>query len=117
MADRSAVHQVAVLALPGMLALDFGIPVHAFDFDPYQVIVCGEGPVEDGQTHVVVSPPGGLEVLETADTVIVPGYFSPGDWNTGDLKEISLSDDLSTLDFQFWKDGYGPVLYHLTCTP
>ena len=23
-------HQVAVLALPGVLALDFGIPVHAF---------------------------------------------------------------------------------------
>jgi transcriptional regulator GlxA family with amidase domain len=79
MADKSAVHRVAVLALPGMLALDFGIPVHAFDFEPYQVIVCGEGPVEDGQTHVVVSPPGGLDVLETADTVIVPGYFSPGD--------------------------------------
>jgi transcriptional regulator GlxA family with amidase domain len=79
MSDGPGAHRVAVLALPGMLALDFGIPVHAFDFDPYQVIVCGEGPVEDGQTHVIVSPPGGLDVLETADTVIVPGYYSPGD--------------------------------------
>ena len=79
MSDKQGRHQIAVVALPGMLALDFGIPVHAFDFDPYQVVVCGEGPVEDGQTHAIVSPPSGLDVLETADTVIVPGYFSPGD--------------------------------------
>jgi transcriptional regulator GlxA family with amidase domain len=79
MPDSESRHQVAVLALPGMLPLDFGIPVHAFDFEPYNVVVCGEGPVEDGQTHAIVTPPGGLDVLETADTVIVPGYFSPGD--------------------------------------
>jgi hypothetical protein len=29
----------------------------------------------------------------------------------------SLSLAASTLDLEFWKSGYGPVLYHLTCTP
>lgn len=34
-------HRVAVLALPGVLALDIGIPVQAFGDDPrYQVTVC-----------------------------------------------------------------------------
>jgi hypothetical protein len=61
---------VAVVALPGMLSLELGIPVHAFDFDAYAVTVCGEGAVEEGQAHITISPPAGLDALVTADTVI-----------------------------------------------
>src|SRR6266568_2725962 len=54
-------HQVAVLALPGVLALDFGIPVHAFgnwDGGPYAVTVCTEipGPVRVEGAHTIVVP-------------------------------------------------------------
>lgn len=76
-ARTGAAHQVAVLAMPGVLALDFGIPIHAFDFEAYHVVVCGEGPVEDAQAHTTINPPAGLEALNTADTVIVPGYMPP----------------------------------------
>lgn len=63
--------------MPGLMTLDFGIPVHAFDFDSYQVTVCGEGAVEDAQAHMIINPPAGLGALDVADTVIVPGYMPP----------------------------------------
>jgi transcriptional regulator GlxA family with amidase domain len=69
-------HRVAVLALPGVLALDLGIPVQAFGNDPrYQVTVCADpsaGPVRSGGFTVTADT--GLEALEDAGTVIVPGY-------------------------------------------
>jgi len=68
-------HRIAVVAMPGVLTLDMGIPLHAFDFEPYDVTVCGEGPVEDFQTHTLLTPPAGLEAIDVADTVIVPGYL------------------------------------------
>jgi hypothetical protein len=42
-------------------------------------------------------------------------YFAPG-YNQGDLSAILLSDDLTSLSFQFMKNGYGPVVYDLHCT-
>ena len=74
-------HQVAVLALPGVLALDFGIPVHAFgtwDGGPYAVTVCTEvpGPVRlEGAPALLVEH--GLEALADADTIVVPGRARP----------------------------------------
>ena len=74
-------HQVAVLALPGVLALDFGIPVHAFgnwDGGPYAVTVCTEvpGPVPiAGAPALLVEH--GLDVLAHADTIVVPGQVWP----------------------------------------
>ncbi|HEX7165223.1 MAG TPA: helix-turn-helix domain-containing protein [Trebonia sp.] len=69
-------HRVAVLALPGVLALDLGIPVQAFGNDPrYQVTVCADpadGPVRSGGFTVTAG--AGLEALAEADTVIIPGY-------------------------------------------
>ena len=62
-------HQVAVLALPGVLALDFGIPVHAFgnwDGGPYAVTVCTEipGPVRvEGAPALLIEH--GLELLSS----------------------------------------------------
>ena len=74
-AVASPPHRIAVVAMPGVLTLDFGIPLHAFDFEAYDVTVCGEGPVEDYQTRTTMTPPAGLEAIDTADTVIVPGYL------------------------------------------
>jgi transcriptional regulator GlxA family with amidase domain len=74
-------HQVAVLALPGVLVLDFGIPVHAFgnwDGGPYAVTVCTEipGPVRvEGAPALLIEH--GLEALAHADTIVVPGQARP----------------------------------------
>ncbi|MEU9132456.1 helix-turn-helix domain-containing protein [Kitasatospora sp. NPDC048540] len=72
-------HRVAVLALPGVLLLDLGIPVQAFGTDPhYRVAVCADpsaGPVRSG--GFTVAAPEGLEALRDADTVVVPGYEDP----------------------------------------
>ncbi|WP_405008212.1 helix-turn-helix domain-containing protein [Kitasatospora purpeofusca] len=72
-------HRIAVLALPGVLLLDLGIPVQTFGPDPhYRVTVCTDpaaGPVlADG---VGLATPAGLEALRDADTVVVPGYQDP----------------------------------------
>ncbi|MEU4493683.1 helix-turn-helix domain-containing protein [Streptomyces sp. NPDC023998] len=72
-------HRVAVLALPGVLPIDLGIPVQAFGMDPhYQVTVCADqsaGPVRSG--GFTVGTAFGLEALRDADTIVVPGYENP----------------------------------------
>jgi transcriptional regulator GlxA family with amidase domain len=69
-------HQVAVLALPGVLPLDLGIPVQTFGSDPhYRVTVCcaqSDRPIRGG--GFTIMPPAGLEALDAAATVVVPGY-------------------------------------------
>ncbi|WP_326948308.1 helix-turn-helix domain-containing protein [Amycolatopsis sp. NBC_01307] len=72
-ADR---HQVAVLVLPGVPALEFGIATQIFATDPfYAMTVCttgGPGPVPgDGFT---VTATAGLDAVAAAGTVIVPGF-------------------------------------------
>ncbi|MDT7800947.1 MAG: hypothetical protein QOI78_4380, partial [Actinomycetota bacterium] len=72
-ADR---HQVAVLVLPGVPALEFGIAAQIFATDPfYEMTVCtdgGPGPVPgDGFTATATA---GLEALAGAGTVLVPGF-------------------------------------------
>ena len=74
-------HRVAILVLPHVLSLDFGIPMQAFGNwagGPYSVRVCaaaqGPVPLEGGPAlHV----DNGLETLETADTIVVPGQGRP----------------------------------------
>ncbi|WP_406086262.1 GlxA family transcriptional regulator [Kitasatospora purpeofusca] len=73
-------HRIAVLALPGVLLLDLGIPVQTFGPDPhYRVTVCTDpaaGPLlGDG---ISLATQAGLEALRDADTVVVPGYEDPG---------------------------------------
>lgn len=75
-------HRVAVLALPGVLALDYGIPVQAFGTwrdGPYVLTVCtdvpGPVPVEAGPALLIEH---GLDVLKRADTIVVPGLARPG---------------------------------------
>jgi len=74
-------HRVVVLVLDGAQPLDVGIPAQTFqarDELPYDVLMCGvePGPVRSGEgmSYLVEH---GLEALERADTVIVPGYREP----------------------------------------
>jgi transcriptional regulator GlxA family with amidase domain len=69
-------HRVAVIALPGVIPLEFGIATQVFGRDPhYHLTVCAEertAPVP--ASGFVISTSAGLEALERAETVIVPGY-------------------------------------------
>ncbi|MET4782217.1 DJ-1/PfpI family protein [Glaciihabitans sp. UYNi722] len=74
-------HRVAVLVLEGAKPLDVGIPAQVFTSRPsmpYEVRVCGAaaGAVTggDGLTYYVAE---GLEALEHADTIFIPGYREP----------------------------------------
>ena len=74
-------HRVAVLLLEGAKPLDVGIPAQVFSNRPsmpYEVHVCGasSGLVTggDGLSYSVAQ---GLEALESADTVFIPGYREP----------------------------------------
>ncbi|MFE7189653.1 GlxA family transcriptional regulator [Kitasatospora sp. NPDC057541] len=74
-------HQVAVLVLEGAKPLDVGIPAQVFSSRPsmpYTVRVCGPAPGlvagGDGLSYHVAE---GLEAVEHADTVFVPGYRDP----------------------------------------
>lgn len=74
-------HRVAVLVLDGAKPLDVGIPAQVFTTRPsmpYQVRVCGAAPGlvtgGDGLSYHVAD---GLEALEWAETVFIPGYREP----------------------------------------
>ncbi|NEE00231.1 GlxA family transcriptional regulator [Phytoactinopolyspora halotolerans] len=74
-------HRVAVLVLDGAKPLDVGIPAQVFAARPsmpYDVRVCGAAPGlvtgGDGLSYHVAD---GLEALEHADTVFIPGYRAP----------------------------------------
>src|SRR4051812_39145557 len=69
-------HSVAVVVLPGVITLEFGTATQVFGRDPhYDLTVCAEGraaPVPG--SGLVINTSAGLDVLERAHTVIVPGY-------------------------------------------
>ena len=66
---------VAILVLPGVPALEFGIATQVFGADPhYEVILCAESPGPVPGFGFTVNATAGLDALIDADTVIVPGY-------------------------------------------
>src|SRR5438067_1468556 len=74
-------HRIAVLALPGAVALDLGVPATVFwaarnaaGHRFYETRLCTPdgGPVRTAAGFSAV-PEHGLDLLDTADTVIVPG--------------------------------------------
>jgi transcriptional regulator GlxA family with amidase domain len=74
-------HRVAVLVLDGAKPLDVGIPAQVFAHRPsmpYEVRVCGAAPgLVTGGDGLAYHVADGLEALEHADTVFVPGYRAP----------------------------------------
>src|SRR6266487_1053992 len=69
-------HRVAVLALPAVIPLELGIATEIFGRDPhYRLTVCAEGRSASlPGSGLTVNTPAGLEGLERADTLIIPGY-------------------------------------------
>ncbi|MFJ9347658.1 GlxA family transcriptional regulator [Streptomyces sp. NPDC101237] len=79
--SRTRLHRVAVLVLEGAKPLDVGIPAQVFTTRssmPYEVRVCGAAPGlvagGDGLSYHVAH---GLDALEWAEIVFVPGYRFP----------------------------------------
>jgi transcriptional regulator GlxA family with amidase domain len=69
-------HRVALLVLPGVPALEFGIVTQVFAADPhYELVVCSDGgPGQVPGISFTVTSAAGLDALGDADTVIVPAY-------------------------------------------
>jgi AraC family transcriptional activator FtrA len=75
-------HRVVVLVLDGVVPLDFGAAAQFFghrhrDPDPvhYDFAVCSvDGHPVETSVGVPVGVQGGLELIDRADTVIIPGY-------------------------------------------
>jgi len=77
-------HHVVALALPKVVALQLGVAAQIFghrdERDRYTFTVCSAapGPVES-TTGFAVQATEGLAALDSADTVIVPGFWPPHD--------------------------------------
>jgi hypothetical protein len=69
-------HIVAVLALDGVVAFDLSTPLEVFTRSgggsAYEVRVCAPAPEIDAGAFVLRAP-WGLDALDTADTIILPG--------------------------------------------
>ncbi|MDQ0893579.1 GlxA family transcriptional regulator [Agromyces ramosus] len=74
-------HRVVVLVLEGAKPLDVGIPAQVFTKRasmPYELRVAGAAPgLVTGGDGLSFHVAEGLEALETADTIFVPGYREP----------------------------------------
>src|SRR3712207_6166941 len=78
---------VAAVIDQGALTFDFAIPCEVFGLDrsdiaspwyEFLVVAAGDRRVRT-QTGFVVDAPHGLEVLERADTIVIPGWSDPDD--------------------------------------
>jgi transcriptional regulator GlxA family with amidase domain len=77
-------HRVAALCLDGVVAFDltavtqvFGVASGPGGTPLYEVSACSEGGAEVATTSGFgVKPQHGLDALESADTVVAPGYFA-----------------------------------------
>jgi transcriptional regulator GlxA family with amidase domain len=77
------VHRVVALCLDGLVAFDLAVPAQAFTLATrgngrplYEFASCSsQGAELRTTTGFGVRPQGGLAMLETADTVVVPAYF------------------------------------------
>src|SRR4051812_3368460 len=78
-------HTVAAVVDQGALTFDFAIPCEVFGLDrrdiadpwyEFLVVAAGDRRVQT-QTGFVIEAPHGLEALERADTIVVPGWIAP----------------------------------------
>jgi transcriptional regulator GlxA family with amidase domain len=73
-------HRVVAVALPDVVAFDLSIAAQVFghrdERERYAFTVCAERPgAITSTTGFTINAPVGLEALDDADTVIVPGYY------------------------------------------
>jgi len=93
------VHVVAAVVDQGALTFDFAIPCEVFGLDrsdivdpwyEFVVVAAGEREVRM-QTGFLMYAPHGLETLEGADTIVVPGWSDPEDEPSDALKEALVA--------------------------
>ncbi|MFI7550089.1 GlxA family transcriptional regulator [Micromonospora sediminimaris] len=77
--EEPAIHRVAVLALPPVVAFDAAIATQVFGHEGlgrYEAVLCSlrAGPVPTTTPGFGITVAAGLEAVATADTVIVPGF-------------------------------------------
>lgn len=85
-ATLGRMHTVAILALPRVVPFDLATPIEAFGRarlpdgrKAYRVRVCAQEPGVPVETETfAITAPWGLDVLATADTIIVPGCDEQG---------------------------------------
>lgn len=73
-------HRMVAVALPDVVVFDLATPAQVFghrtERERYDFAVCAEHPGEvPSSTGFAIQTPLGLSALETADTVIVPGFL------------------------------------------
>jgi transcriptional regulator GlxA family with amidase domain len=91
------VHRVVALAIPQVVAFDLSVPGHVFghiaEQERYSFTVCAERPGEvPSSTGFAVTAACGLDALEAADTVVVPGfhpYARPPDYAVEALRRAA----------------------------
>ena len=78
-----SVHIVAVLALDGVIPFDLATPLEVFSrtrladgSPPYEIRVCAPTPEVDAGAFTLRAP-WGLDALDTADTIVLPGVAEP----------------------------------------
>jgi transcriptional regulator GlxA family with amidase domain len=87
-------HRVAAVAVPDVVAFDLSIAAQIFghrdERDRYSFVVCAERPGNvPSTTGFSIEAPYGLEALEDADTVIVPGFLPLVDPAPATLEALS----------------------------
>lgn len=75
----SGIHHVVALAIPEVVAFDVSVPGHVFghkdERERYSFTVCAKEPGEvPSSTGFAVTAPRGLDALDAADTIVVPGF-------------------------------------------
>jgi AraC family transcriptional activator FtrA len=79
MREESAIHRVAVLALPPVVAFDAAIATQVFGHEGqgrYEAVLCSleAGPVPTTTPGFGITVAAGLQAVADADTIIVPGF-------------------------------------------
>src|SRR5690348_12504718 len=86
-------HTVAAIVDQGALTFDFAIPCEVFGLDrsdiaspwyEFLVVAAGDRRILT-QTGFVIEAPLGLDALDRADTIVVPGWISPEVEPSGEL--------------------------------
>src|SRR5215218_941226 len=88
-------HVIAAVIDQGALTFDFAIPCEVFGLDRsdivdpwYEFLVVGAGERRvRTQTGFVIEAPHGLDALERADTVVIPGWSDPDEEPSDALKQ------------------------------
>ena len=85
MSKESCPHRVGVLVVADTNPFEMGVATEVFGLDrpelpgrPYEIAICGPGPVRMRQGFFTLTPTHPLGALADMETVIVPGHPTPG---------------------------------------